>query len=288
MSRRGRRRGLAGVATALRRHTGTREVRFTLDTQPRRFLIRPPPSGAPKLIRMGYHGGNAGEQGSENFLNEKLTPAHGVVDYAAQALYYNDGLGGGIDTHWLYPESLTVAPSGCDDYTDFRYQAALIADALQRYPGVPITLVGYSSGSKLTMSWLHNEGISDDVAAIALVKYTPLEEWLTGTPERFDYAAAPPPVFLWLSSGDIVAPQTAPNITFSRTIDVWEQTNAAGVVPTTLTEGPGGATYDVSYYAGNNLRVVWEGGTHAWNPNDKTDEEFNEYCEDLLGINLEG
>lgn len=279
------RRRLAAAANALRRPHGTQQVNFTLDTQDRRFLIRPPPTGAPKLIRMGYHGGNAGEQGAENFLNEKLTPAAGVVDYAAQALFFNDGLGEGFTTHWLYPESLTIPPSGCDTSTDFRYQSYLVEDARRRYPGIPITLVGYSSGSKVTMSWLHNEGIHEDVAALALVKYTPLEEWLTaGPPEVFNAAATPPPVFLWLSSGDIVAPQTAPNITFSRTIDMWENTNALGIAPTTLTEGPGGATYDVSYYAGDNLRVVWESGLHAWNANDRTDEEFNQFCQDLLGI----
>lgn len=280
------RRRRAAAAAALRRPHGIQEVRFTLDTQPRRFLVRPPPTGAPKLIRMGYHGGNAGAQGAENFLNEKLTPAVSCVDYAAQAMVYNDGLGEGTTSHWQYPESLTIPPSGCDTSTDFEYQSLLIADALQRYPGVPITLVGYSSGSKLTMSWLHNAGIHPSVSAVALVKYTPLEEWLTGTPERFDYFAPPPPIFLWLSSGDVVAPQTAPNITFARTIDVWEETNASGVVPTTVSEGPGGATYDVSYYAGHNLRVVWESGTHAWNANDRTDEEFNEFVEDLLGISL--
>jgi hypothetical protein len=249
------------AAWATQRNAGRiRQVNFTIDTQPRRLIYRTPPSGAPVLVRCGAHGGLDDQDAAEGML-ANLTSQPGVVDYCGQALMFSGF------AHWLFDESPETPPSGCDFHTDYRYWDAVIADATMRYPGLPIVFIGYSAGAAFVMSWLNHVGINAGIDGLAIVKYTPLTTWLTGVPTVFNAAGAIPPVFLWLSNGDTVAPQTLPNVDFPTTKAVWEETKASGIVPSVANKGPTGSTgaYQLSSYTGNNLRVGIEvAGTHNW------------------------
>lgn len=179
---------------------------------PSRYVLRrDPQTGPAQYVRVWYHGGGQGPGGSER-QEGRIQPEPGCVDYFAEGTPHASP-DGTLTTGWIRRDGPVPVGPGLTNETDILYTDTLLNLIRSAHPGLPIYAAGYSSGGAFWTHCVHFGALNlAGVKGWAVVKNTPVFDWLSGEPQIIDRellvaGTVPPKMAYWYATGDTEASQ---------------------------------------------------------------------------------
>lgn len=230
-------------------------LHLTIDGVERYARVRTGPQ-LPKAIDVILHGGG-GAPGASARMAKRWAAAPDRIDVFPEGSPSEPGSVG-----WRYPEEVHGRPA---DESDAQFLHALLRELADRYPGLPVRLVGYSAGAGMLQALVRWAPLPVPPASWALLKNTPVEQWIDGG--RFEAPfGLPPRLAVWWATGDTTARQDELGHVDAETMwSVWAETYDAHEAPRLSRVGCGRVPVELAEHP-RLLFATELGGSHALLP----------------------